>query len=205
LNPILYRSIGWLEAALAKLPWLRRVFNRRTTPAVLTAEDVEAGAAYRAVIVGYGPIGRTVARLLRGGGIEPVIVETNLETTRKIRDQGYRAVYGDAAQADVLEAAGIRSAVALIVSGPSPEQSAEIIRNARHMNSEIRLLARSSYLKETSIMRSAGADEVFSGEGEVALAMTEYVLGFLGATPEQMDRERERAREAFRLRADSQV
>ena len=49
-------------------------------------------------------------------------------------------------------------------------------------------------------MRNAGADEVFSGEGEVALAMTEYILGLLGATPEQMDRERRHVREeVFRI------
>ena len=49
-------------------------------------------------------------------------------------------------------------------------------------------------------MRQAGADEVFSGEGEVALAMTEYVLGVIGATAEQMDRERQRVREeVFRI------
>ena len=39
----------------------------------------------------------------------------------------------------------------------------------------------------------AGANEVFSGEGEVALALTESMLQRLGATPEQMDRERVRA------------
>jgi len=33
---------------------------------------------------------------------------------------------------------------------------------------------------------------VFSGEGEVALALTESVLQHLGATPEQIDRERAR-------------
>jgi CPA2 family monovalent cation:H+ antiporter-2 len=43
-------------------------------------------------------------------------------------------------------------------------------------------------------MRRAGADVVFSGEGEVALAMTEFMLRQLGATPEQMDRERDRIR-----------
>jgi CPA2 family monovalent cation:H+ antiporter-2 len=44
-------------------------------------------------------------------------------------------------------------------------------------------------------MRSAGAEAVFAGEGEVALAMTEHILGFLGATAEQMDRERQRVRQ----------
>ena len=40
--------------------------------------------------------------------------------------------------------------------------------------------------------RQAGADAVFSGEGEVALAMTEFVLRSLGASPDQIDRERQR-------------
>ena len=47
---------------------------------------------------------------------------------------------------------------------------------------------------QAAIMRQAGVDEVFSGEGEVALAMTEYILSILGATPEQMDREHQRVR-----------
>lgn len=34
----------------------------------------------------------------------------------------------------------------------------------------------------------------FSGEGEVALAVTGSILGELGATPEQIDRERARLR-----------
>ena len=35
---------------------------------------------------------------------------------------------------------------------------------------------------------------MFAGEGEVALALTEAILSRLGATPEQMDRERSRVR-----------
>jgi CPA2 family monovalent cation:H+ antiporter-2 len=68
------------------------------------------------------------------------------------------------------------------------------------MNPSLQVLARSHYLKDSAIMRSAGADEVFTGEGEVALAMTEYILEQLGSTPEQMDRERQRVRdEVFRV------
>jgi len=62
----------------------------------------------------------------------------------------------------LLPPAGIRSAVALVVSGPTSEQGAEIIRLARNMNPNIRVLARSYYLRETAIMHDAGADEVFS-------------------------------------------
>lgn len=42
-------------------------------------------------------------------------------------------------------------------------------------------------------LKHAGADTVFTGEGEVALAFVEEMLSRLGATPEQIDRERARA------------
>jgi len=49
----------------------------------------------------------------------------------------------------------------------------EIVRQVRELNPRIRVLARTAYVKEIQELRSAGADAVFSGEGEVALAMTE--------------------------------
>jgi monovalent cation:H+ antiporter-2, CPA2 family len=47
---------------------------------------------------------------------------------------------------------------------------------------------------ERSHFGLAGANAVYSGEGEVALTFIEDTLDNLGATPEQIDRERERAR-----------
>ena len=55
------------------------------------------------------------------------------------------------------------------------------------------MLARATYLRDIDGFRAAGANEVFSGEGEVALALTTAILERLGATPEQIDRERERS------------
>jgi CPA2 family monovalent cation:H+ antiporter-2 len=204
VNPVLYRSTNRMDAVLARLARSLHFPNVKTQSVDSAADDSRTASAYRAVVVGYGPIGQTVARLLEQGGIEPVIIDTNLETTRRVRAEGHRVVFGDASHPDILEAAGIRTAVALIVSGPSSEQASEIIRIARNINPNVRALSRSYYLSETAMMRAAGADEVFSGEGEVALAMTEYILGVLGATPEQMDRERQRVREeVFRFSRDT--
>jgi CPA2 family monovalent cation:H+ antiporter-2 len=55
------------------------------------------------------------------------------------------------------------------------------------------VLARASYLRDLSVLRGVGADTVFAAEGEVALAFAEAILRRLGATPEQIDRERSRA------------
>jgi len=195
LNPIQYKTIGWMEATLSKWPGLWRFLNRKSGSADNDPMEAAESAAFRAVVVGYGPIGKTVSRLLRDGGIEPVIIETNLDTAHRARNQGLRVIYGDAAHADILEAAGIDSAVALILSASTTEHTAEIIRIARKINPGLRIIARANYLREADAMRTAGAEAVFAGEGEVALAMTEHILGFLGATPEQMDRERQRVRQ----------
>lgn len=148
----------------------------------------------RAVVVGYGPTGRTVARLLRDNAISPTVIELNMDTVRALRLEGTSAVYGDARHADTLITAGVRHADTLIVSGADSGTS-ETIRNARELNPELHVFARGAYLRDVTTLREAGAERVFSGEGEVALAMTEAVLRRLGATPEQIDRERARVHE----------
>ena len=76
--------------------------------------------------------------------------------------------------------------------------SAEVIRHARTLNPGIRVLARTTYLREITALKEAGADSVYSGEGEIAIAFIEDILGTLRATPEQIDRERARAHEVLR-------
>ena len=55
------------------------------------------------------------------------------------------------------------------------------------------MLARAAYLRDLSGLKAAGANTIYTGEGEVALAFIEDILGRLGATAEQIDRERARA------------
>ena len=152
----------------------------------------------RAIVVGYGPTGRTVTRLLRENGISPTVVELNMDTVRELRQQGISAVYGDARHMDSLITAGLRHAGTLIISGA--DAGPEIIHVSREINPRVHIFVRSVYLRDVPPLRAAGAEQVFAGEGEVALAMTEAVLRRLGATADQIDRERDRVRaELFRL------
>ena len=145
----------------------------------------------RAIVIGYGPTGRTVTRLLRENGIQPTVIELNMDTVRAMRQEGVSAVYGDARDSDTLVAAGVLYAATLIISG-ADSGAPETIRAARELNPAQHIFARGAYLRDVPALRRAGAKDVFSGEGEVALAMTEAVLRQLGATPDQIDRERQR-------------
>jgi CPA2 family monovalent cation:H+ antiporter-2 len=194
-NPLLYRLAGPIDRWAARLPQLARLLasRHRTGVAVQKSAD-RADPRYRAVVVGYGPVGRTVCRLLRENGIEPTVIEMNLGTVQQLRAAGTTAVYGDASHRDTLQAAGVGRADNLVLSASRLTGAEEVVRLAREMNPGIRVIARSAYLRERAGLRKAGADEVYAGEGEVALAMTESVLRALGATPDQIDRERDRVR-----------
>jgi CPA2 family monovalent cation:H+ antiporter-2 len=196
LNPALYRTVGPVEGFLERRPRLWRLLNpRRPQPSGLpVTSTAPKDAAHRAIVVGHGPIGQTVVRLLSDRGIEPTIIEMNIETYRNLRSQGRRAVYGDANRSEVLEEAGVRAAGFLILTASGSSSAVEAIRTARELNPRIHVAARADFLRQTEFMKKAGAAEVFSGEGEVALAITDSILRQLGSTPEQLDEERNRIR-----------
>jgi CPA2 family monovalent cation:H+ antiporter-2 len=195
LNPLLYRLVDPAERWLAGRPglWRRLTARAREEGGPTPAAD-DADPRFRAVVVGYGPVGRTLARLLRENEVTPTVIEMNLDTVRRLRDEGTPAVYGDAAHRDTLKEAGVDRADTLVLSASGLGAAAEVVRLARELNPRVRVLARSAYLRERADLRKAGADAVYAGEGEVALAMAESVLRELGATAEQIDRERDRVR-----------
>ena len=124
----------------------------------------------------------------------PIVVELNIESVRELREQGIDAVYGDVTQRDTLVAAGLAASGTLILTSAGSSDVREVIRMAREINPGINVLARATYLRDRAALEAAGADGVFTGEGEVALALTEAILARLGASPDQIDRERDRAR-----------
>ncbi|OJW10046.1 MAG: sodium:proton exchanger [Planctomycetales bacterium 71-10] len=199
LNPILYRLIGPVEGLMKRFlkdpaPVENRIQHEE--------DDPEESGRHRVVVIGYGPVGKTLSRLLRDNRIDPVVIELNMDTVRRLEDDGVRALYGDAMHRDVLEHAGVDKAIALILSSSTMSGGKETIRLARDINKDLFILARTTYLREVADMREAGADSVFSGEGEVALAMTESLLHRLGATPDQIDRERARVHAEFSAMID---
>ena len=184
LNPILYRAA---QSVIRRLP----VPPARGL-AVEPSREGKTDPRERTVVIGYGPVGRTVSRLLRENGIEVTVLEMNVATVRSLQAENFRAVYGDGSNPDALMAAGVADARSLIVSVAGMMNVEETIRVARELNPPVRIMVRTNHLLEAQAMKRAGANLVFSGEGEVALAVTMAILEDLGATPDQVERERAR-------------
>ena len=194
VNPLLYRAVAPLDRWAAARPRRWAFIN---PPALVTSTTAPAiggaDARNRAVVIGYGPTGRTVTRLLRENGIAPTIVELNVDTVRALKREGIAAVYGDARQRETLQGADVAGASSLVLASAGMDDAAAVIQTARSLNPRLRVLARATYLRELPDLRRAGADTVIAAESEIALAFVVDILQRIGATPDQIDRERARA------------
>ena len=186
LNPFLFRLVEPLSRKLAFLD------RRLDSAGAELSPTPPASAVHRIVVVGHGPVGATIVRLLRESGLRPVVIELNHETVARLRSEGVTAIYGDASQRDILERAGVATAGSLVFSAPGSPDAA--IRIAKSLNPAIRVLSRTNYLGDVPRLRDAGADAIVAAEGEVALAMTERLLREMGDTPEHLDRLRDSVR-----------
>ncbi|MCW8130968.1 MAG: cation:proton antiporter [Planctomycetota bacterium] len=196
LNPFLFRALPRLERELQARPAVWRLLTARgnrdeeeSTPAK-PAEDEPP----RAVVVGYGPTGRTLTRILRDFGIEPVVVDLNVDTVKSIRASGGQAVYGDAARGEILKAAGLERARYLVATLPDLAARIPVVAAARSVNPKARVVVRAHYLGERAMLEETGADAVAYEEAEVAVALARIVLKDMGAAEERIRAETERIR-----------
>jgi CPA2 family monovalent cation:H+ antiporter-2 len=138
-NPFLFRTIPVLNRLLRRQP-------ERAAEASEPPPDRAEGAS-RAVVVGYGPVGRTVTRLLGESEIRCTIVEMNIDTVRALSGTGIDVVHGDATHEDILQAARLADAQSLIISTAGLPGVEEMLRAARRINPRVQILARATSAK----------------------------------------------------------
>lgn len=197
-NPILFRMLGPMERAIARTAWLNRLLNgrsRRREEAMNEAEGMklEGGESPVAVIVGYGPVGRTVDRILRESGLETVVVDLNMDTVTALKREGRLAIYGDAFNIEVMRQA-LPRATHLVITLPHSTNRNPLITAAKLINPYLKVLVRARYVAERDELMQAGADGACFEEAEAAVALGKLVLSERGAGEEKVKEEAKRIR-----------
>jgi CPA2 family monovalent cation:H+ antiporter-2 len=140
------------------------------------------------IIVGFGIVGRNVARAARIGSIPYVIVELNPETVKRERLNGEPIIYGDAVQEDVLERGRIMDARVMVLAIPDPVATRRITSIAHKKRADLRIIARTRFLEEVTPLCALGADEVIPEEFETSLAIFRRVLINYSVPREDIDK-----------------
>lgn len=194
LNPFIFRSLDGIERRLQAHPRLWKLLNfraERKAARINTALREELShldrTARLAVLVGFGPVGRTVDRLLREQGLTTTIIELNLDTVLELQGQGQKAVFGDASQAAILESAGVKNASYLVLTLPQSSVRAAIVSAAKSLNPKLKVLVRAHYLRERDELEQAGATAAIYEEAEAAVALARLVLMDTGASARSIE------------------
>jgi CPA2 family monovalent cation:H+ antiporter-2 len=190
VNPLFFRKIPAIETWLRSLPRLWSLLNARgekrlatlapETPGISTVAHSGSGKGPFALLIGYGPVGRTVHRVLDEGDISSVVIDLNMDTITALREAGKNAIFGDASNERILEEAGAGSATHLVITLPDAAQRAAIITAARNVNPDIRVVVRARYLREREELEQSGVTAAVYEEAEAAVALARLVLAGTG-------------------------
>ncbi|MCW1427703.1 YbaL family putative K(+) efflux transporter [Novosphingobium sp. JCM 18896] len=156
INPILFKLI---------------VPRRRSEAPAAEAEGASANEPAHAVLVGYGRVGRSIARRLASDAHVLTVIEDQSDMAAEAREAGLTVVAGDATAVGVLEQGGLESAAILLVAIPEGVEAGVVVRHAREMCPSLHIVARAHSREQAEDLRRWGADEVVQAEEEAAARM----------------------------------
>lgn len=162
LNPLLFSLLDRYEARQPKAP------QGGDEPQKVELQD-------HVVLVGFGRVGRGIGEQLRAQGKPFVVIEAQLENLEALRAAGVPALYGNAAQSELLQAAAIDRARWLLVAIPEVFEAGQVIENALELNPGLQVVARAHSDAEIEHLEKHGAQRVIMGEREIARGMLELV------------------------------
>jgi monovalent cation:H+ antiporter-2, CPA2 family len=141
---------------------------------VSKSSDVAIHTSKRAIIVGYGPIGHAVYHTLEELGYLPVVIDTNLEMVTKLTNQKKTALYGDASQQQILEAAQIADTEFLVITSPDISSTVNIVKTAMQLNPKMEILVRANYTSDQKELNIPGI-RVICNEEEAKAAFVHEI------------------------------
>ena len=165
LNPVLFvcldQYLGKTKPALPDAP--AEPASREPIPITSATNHV--------VLIGYGRVGRIVARDLQEKRLSFVLIEEIRPTAQEAKDSGIEVIHGNASDPEILEAANIPGARCLLVAIPNAFEGGQVVAQARALNPVLPIIARAHSDEETEHLRKLGASKVIMGEHEIAIAM----------------------------------
>ncbi|MES2199962.1 MAG: cation:proton antiporter [Chlamydiota bacterium] len=170
INPLLFRCLGPLENLAHKIPFLSRVQKNRKHNEIKESLVMKK----KAIVIGYGPIGQEVTKLLKELSYSPVVIEHNIDTVSH-HVQDVQIIYGDASLQDLLKEADAEHSHLLVITTLEIEPLQQIIESARQMNPKMKILVRVRYVVDVPLIEKIKVHYVCCEE-ESSKAFVEKIL-----------------------------
>jgi len=189
VSPLIINATPALAPKLVKTDLfgqlIERVIQDRNKAKVRERSMTEEAVKDHVIIIGFGNNGRNLASALRLLGISYQIVESNAATLREFHYEPIH--FGDGGKEEILEAVGIRTARAVVITINDSVWIHKIVAAVRKIRPDIKLVVRLQYFLDSKRVEDIqGLDSVIA-EAETAKQIIRKVLGIYEVSPKEID------------------
>ena len=140
------------------------------------------------IIAGMGRFGQVVNRMLTGLGHKTVVLDSHPETIERIRAFGVKGFFGDVGRPELLAAAGIASARAVVLALDDPEKTIRITAWIHRRYPEVKIIARARDRHHVYQLYAAGTPDSVREVFDSAVRAGKYALAALDYDAEEIER-----------------
>lgn len=179
-----------LVVALSMLltPALFIIYDRLIVPRYIQTDDRatdEMPSDNKIIIAGHGRVGGLVARILRGAGYAPTVIDFSSGQIEMLKRFGARAYYGDATRPDLLHATGIAQAKLFVIAIDGRDQITELARYMAQHYPHVHVMARAVDRNHVYDLWHVGCRDIIRETFDSSMRMGRAAFEVLGATNAQ--------------------
>jgi CPA2 family monovalent cation:H+ antiporter-2 len=132
------------------------------------------------IVCGYGRSGQALTHFLERENVPVIALDSDPERVREAAAAGDSVVFGDAARREVLVAAALSRASAVVVSFSDTPRALTILAHVRELRPEVPVIVRTFDDTDVARLKQAGAAEVVAEVVEGSLMLATQTMMQLG-------------------------
>jgi CPA2 family monovalent cation:H+ antiporter-2 len=174
VSPFIIERSEHMVRSLSAAEWMNRAMALHAIAArTMSAEQ-------HVIICGYGRSGQNLARLLEQEGIAFIALDIDPQRVKEAAAAGESVVFGDAARREVLLAAGLARAKALVITYANLGSALKILALLHELRPGLPVIVRTRDDADIDRLKEAGAAEVVPEILEGSLMLASHALMLAG-------------------------
>ncbi len=188
LAPILVRNNGQIAA------FFSRSYRQQQQAQAHHIEERASHLEGHVVLCGFGRVGQNLALFLRAESIDYVALDLDAALISEAWEAGEPVFYADASHPEILEAAGLQRAKAVVIAFHDHLLAERITRVVREHNADLPIIVRISEDAYIESLEALGATDVIPESVESSLILATRLLHRLDIDLDEIQRVVEQAR-----------
>lgn len=140
------------------------------------SENIKQEYSGHIIICGYGRVGGWVGKALEAAKIPFVVVDYNQTVISELKKQGTQAIYGDPTESEVIDAAGLKEAKAVILAIPDEVAQETIIAHIQNVAPSAKIISRVHKDESWEKLKILKVDKLVQPEFEAAISIIRTIL-----------------------------